>query len=529
MASSLTLESLRWSVARLDEGAGEGGGREGGTGPAAPVGKLLRLCERFEDGMRRGIERRRRMEREAGGAAYDERDYCGLKMLRSYVRSLPRGDEAGVFYSVDVGGTNLRVMKVDLALAAGAGAGEGFGRSIVAVEETEIPKALMESTIGALFAFIAARIVAFVGARQAPGAAEGRLGVVAFTFSFPMMQTAIDAGTLIDWTKGFNCVDGVGEDVVATLQRSVDAAVADCDVDAVGAIRVVALANDTVGALAAARFVDADVQASVICGTGTNAAYVCGPGDPCARGDTIEAETMINIEWGNFFCEELVGLSEPGGGGFRLPADAAVDDASPNAGKQFFEKMTAGMYLGEITRRTALAIAEEQVAGGGAASPLASCAAAARPFALTTPMMAEVEACARGAEGERALADIVLRAFGVPSKSELSARLGGLLRTVCPLVRARAAQLVAAALAAVLSVSLSRADGGTRGRRVAVAVDGGLYEHYAAFREDLNRTVASLFRRHHPRRAGGPEHAIDVGAWPDGSAFGAAVIAAKSV
>ena len=526
LSRSRTLESLRWSVARLDEGPGEGGGREGGTGPAAPVGKLLRLCERFEDGMRRGIERRRRMERE-GGAAYDERDYCGLKMLRSYVRSLPRGDEAGVFYSVDVGGTNLRVMKVDLALAAGAGAGGGFGSSIVAVEETEIPKALMESTIGALFAFIAARIVAFVGARHAPGA-EGRLGVVAFTFSFPMMQTAIDAGTLIDWTKGFNCVDGVGEDVVATLQRSVDAAVADRDVG-VDAIRVVALANDTVGALAAARFVDADVQASVICGTGTNAAYVCGPGDPSARGDTIEAETMINIEWGNFFCEELVGGSEPGGGGFRLPADAAVDGASPNAGKQFFEKMTAGMYLGEISRRTALAIAEEQGPGAGAAAPLAS-RAAARPFALTTPMMAEVEACARDAEGERALADIVLRAFGVPGdESELSARLGGLLRTVCPLVRARAAQLIAAALAAVLSVSLSRADGGTRGRRVAVAVDGGLYEHYAAFREDLNRTVASLFRRHHPRRAGGPEHAIDVGAWPDGSAFGAAVIAAKTV
>ncbi len=33
--------------------------------------------------------------------------------------------------------------------------------------------------------------------------------VVGFCFSFPMAQTALDKGVLLDWTKGFTC-DGAG-------------------------------------------------------------------------------------------------------------------------------------------------------------------------------------------------------------------------------------------------------------------------------------------------------------------------------
>ena len=242
---------------------------------------------------------------------------------------------------------------------------------------------------------------------------------------------------------------------------------------------------------------------------------------------------MINIEWGNFFCEELVGLSGPSAGGsqdcFRLPADVAIDEASPNKGKQYFEKMTAGMYLGEISRRTAIAIMEEECG-----EPLSSFPP--RPFALTTPMMADVEACAQDADGEQTMVGIVCTAFGVPSdEKQLISRFGNVLRRVCPLIRARAAQLIAAALAAVLSVALSKTEGGTAPRRVAVAVDGGLYEHYGPFREDLNRTIASLFHEFHQQRRRGrqpegqTEYKIDVSTCCDGSAFGAAVIAAKTL
>lgn len=51
---------------------------------------------------------------------------------------------------------------------------------------------------------------------------------------------------------------------------------------------------------------------------------------------------IINIEWGAFDNEKAV-----------LPVtayDNALDVATENPGKQIFEKMISGMYLGEISR-----------------------------------------------------------------------------------------------------------------------------------------------------------------------------------
>jgi len=43
-----------------------------------------------------------------------------------------------------------------------------------------------------------------------------------FTFSFPVIQTAIDAGTLLRWTKGFSCPGAVGNDIVRLLQAALN-------------------------------------------------------------------------------------------------------------------------------------------------------------------------------------------------------------------------------------------------------------------------------------------------------------------
>ena len=42
-------------------------------------------------------------------------------------------------------------------------------------------------------------------------------------FSFPVEQTALDKGTLLTWTKGFNCKNAIGHDVVKLLQDALDA------------------------------------------------------------------------------------------------------------------------------------------------------------------------------------------------------------------------------------------------------------------------------------------------------------------
>jgi len=56
------------------------------------------------------------------------------------------------------------------------------------------------------------------------------------TFSFPVEQTALGAGRLITWTKGFSATGAIGEDVVQLLQDSLDKKRVAC--------KCVALVND---------------------------------------------------------------------------------------------------------------------------------------------------------------------------------------------------------------------------------------------------------------------------------------------
>ena len=57
----------------------------------------------------------------------------------------------------------------------------------------------------ALFGFIAEKVAHFMKSEKHPYVAtKGQKRELGFTFSFPVEQTAINGGTLIKWTKGFN-------------------------------------------------------------------------------------------------------------------------------------------------------------------------------------------------------------------------------------------------------------------------------------------------------------------------------------
>jgi hexokinase len=49
---------------------------------------------------------------------------------------------------------------------------------------------------------------------------KGRVLELGFTFSFPVLQTGINSGTLIDWTKGYSCHGMVGKDPAEFLQQA---------------------------------------------------------------------------------------------------------------------------------------------------------------------------------------------------------------------------------------------------------------------------------------------------------------------
>jgi hexokinase len=110
-------------------------------------------------------------------------------------------------------------------------------------------------------------------------------------------------------------------------------------------IKLTALINDTTGTLIASAYTDTKMKIGCIFGTGCNAAYMenCGSIPKLAHMNLPPDTPMaINCEWGAFDNEHKV---LP-----RTPYDIIIDKDSPRPGQQAFEKMIAGLYLGELFR-----------------------------------------------------------------------------------------------------------------------------------------------------------------------------------
>ncbi|VAH63832.1 unnamed protein product [Triticum turgidum subsp. durum] len=276
---------------------------------AAPAARLLQVSDAMDVEMRAGLA---------------SEDGSKLKMLVTYVDSLPSGDEKGLFYALDLGGTNFRVLRVQLG-----------GKE---------QRVIKQESVGELFDFIAAALAKFVASEgEDYHLPEGTLRQLGFTFSFPVKQTSISSGTLIKWTKGFAIEEMVGKDIVAELNEAMKRQ---------GLVmKVSTLVNDTVGTLAAGRYVDDDTMIAVILGTGTNAAYTENAhAIPKWHAPLpMSGDMVINMEWGNFKSAHLP-LTE---------FDQALDAESLNPGEQNYEKLTSGMYMGEIVRRILLQMAQE--------------------------------------------------------------------------------------------------------------------------------------------------------------------------
>lgn len=410
-----------------------------------------------------------------------------LKMILSYVDSLPTGNEKGLFYALDLGGTNFRVLRVQLG---------GKDERVIATEfeQVSIPQELMFATSEELFDFIASELANFAqkegGNFHLP---SGRKREIGFTFSFPVKQTSIDSGILIKWTKGFAVSGTAGKDVVACLNEAMDRKVVD--------MRVSALVNDAVGTLAGARYWDDNVMVAVILGTGTNACYV-------ERMDAIpklqgkfspSASTIVNLEWGAFSK------------GLPLTVfDRDMDAASINPGEQIFEKTISGMYLGEIARRALLNMAEEGALFGDSVPKKLS-----MPFVLRTPDLSTMQQ--DNTDDLQIVGSTLYDVFGV--ESNLNSRK--IVLDVCDTVVKRAGRLAGAGIVGILQKMGEDSEGAIFRRRTVVAMDGGLYECYPQYRRYLKEAITELL---------GPEksHNIVIEHSKDGSGIGAALLAATN-
>ncbi|VDP02638.1 unnamed protein product [Soboliphyme baturini] len=149
-----------------------------------------------------------------------------IAMLPSFVPSLPEGDETGRYLAMDLGGTNLRVLLMDIKKED----------SITESRNFRVPQAVMTGTGEGLFDFIVNCLANFLDEK---GLLDAGLSL-GFTFSYPCDQHGIRSAKLLHWTKGFNASGVVGNDVVVMLEEAIKRR---------GNIKVkiVALMNDTVG------------------------------------------------------------------------------------------------------------------------------------------------------------------------------------------------------------------------------------------------------------------------------------------
>ncbi|XP_004510315.1 hexokinase-1-like [Cicer arietinum] len=411
-----------------------------------------------------------------------------LKMLISFVHNLPTGNEEGLFYALDLGGTNFRVLRMQLG---------GKDGGIISREFTEvsIPPNLMVGTSTALFDYIAAELAKFVNEEsqdfQVPPGRKRELG---FTFSFPVMQTSIASGNLIKWTKGFNIDDAVGQDVVAELSKAIERQGLD--------MHITALVNDTVGTLAGGRYTNKDVMAAVILGTGTNAAYVeNAQAIPKWHGPLPKSgEMVINMEWGNFLSSHLP-LTE---------YDNALDAESLNPGEQIFEKIISGMYLGEIVRRVLCKMAEEAFFFGETVPQKLKV-----PFILRTPDMSAMH---HDTSADLNVVESKLKNIFEISNTSLVVRKA--IVELCNIVATRGARLSAAGILGILKKLGKDTVSDGEGNKNVIAMDGGLYEHYTEYRKCLENTLKELVGED-------LSDSIVVEHSNDGSGTGAALLAAS--
>ncbi|XP_006081663.1 hexokinase-3 isoform X1 [Myotis lucifugus] len=395
-----------------------------------------------------------------------------LRMLPTYVRATPDGSERGDFLALDLGGTNFRVLLVHVAT-------EGVQ---ITNQVYSIPECVAQGSGQQLFDHIVDCILDF----QQKQGLSGQSLPLGFTFSFPCRQLGLDQGILLNWTKGFNASDCEGQDVVRLLREALERRQA-------MKLTVVAIVNDTVGTMMSCGYEDPRCEVGLIVGTGTNACYMEELRNVAGVAGDL-GHMCINMEWGAFGDDGSLDT-------LSTCFDASVDQASINPGKQRFEKMISGMYLGEIVRHILLHLTSLGVLFRGQQTQSLQ----TRDI-FKTKFLSEIESDSLALRQVRA----ILEDLGLPLTSDDTL----MVLEVCQAVSQRAAQLCGAGVAAV--VEKIRENRGLEELTVSVGVDGTLYKLHPHFSRLVAATVQEL----------APCCAVTFLQSEDGSGKGAALVTA---
>ncbi|MDI1489899.1 MAG: hexokinase [Ramalina farinacea] len=409
-----------------------------------------------------------------------------IPMNPTWVMGYPDGNETGTYLALDMGGTNLRVCEVILS--------ETRGEYDIIQSKYRMPEDLKTGESDDMWEYIADCIQQFIEYHHEVEDLEKIDKIpIGFTFSFPATQDYIDHGILQRWTKGFDIKGVEGKDVVPLFE----AALAKRKLP----VKLSALINDTTGTLIASSYTDPTMKIGCIFGTGTNAAYMenCGSVPKIAEHNLpADMPIAINCEYGAFDNEHKV---LP-----RTQYDVIVDDDSPRPGQQAFEKMIAGLYLGELFRLVLVDIHDNKNCSFFAGQDISKLRKA---YTLDASFLSDIET--DPFENLQETGDMLKQELGITAtKPELE-----LCRRLAELIGTRSARLSACGPAAICTKKDIKT--------CHVGADGSVFNKYphfkargaVALREILDWTE--------------PKDPISIVGAEDGSGVGAALIAALTI
>ena len=399
----------------------------------------------------------------------------------------PDGHETGTFLALDMGGTNLRVCEIILL--------EEKGEFDIIQSKYRMPAELKRGESEELWEYIADCIQQFIEYHHEVEDLEKLDKIpLGFTFSFPATQDYIDNGVLQRWTKGFDISGVEGKDVAPLFE----AALAKRKLP----IRLSALINDTTGTLIASAYTDDTMRIGCIFGTGCNAAYMedCGSVPKIAKYNLPpDMPIAINCEYGAFDNEHVV---LP-----RTPYDVVIDNDSPRPGQQAFEKMIAGLYLGELFRLVLVDLHDNKSCKVFQGQDIGKLRKA---YTLDSSFLSMIEE--DPFENLSETGDLFHRELGIrTNKPELE-----LCRRLAELIGTRAARLSACGVAAICKKKNIKT--------CHVGADGSVFNKYPRFKA---RGAVAL--REILDWKEGEKDPISILAAEDGSGVGAALIAALTI
>ncbi|XP_035213132.1 hexokinase-1-like [Stegodyphus dumicola] len=391
-----------------------------------------------------------------------------LQMANTFIPKHLSGKEKGEFLALDLGGTNFRVILLKL---------DPESELYTNVKYYTVPEELRLGEGEMLFEFLADCIQQFLKENDL----LGKKLPLGFCFSFPMIQTGIDEGILVTWTKSFKCKNVVGKEVVQMLRSALEKK------EGV-AVEVVAVINDATGTMMMGSYLDKRSAIGLILGTGCNASYF-------EKVDRIKKwegqhpgieEVIIDIEWGAFGDNGVLDF-------MKTDIDKLVDEESLLVHSFTFEKLFAGKYVGEIVRHILLNLIKgkalfkkmETVPDG---------------WVFTA---ADVSKAIEETNLENILESLQAKGF-----TEATINDADTVRYVCTAVSIRGALLVSICLASLLK-RMDKDD-------VTIAIDGSLYKHHPKYDEYMRKFIAAL----------APTKKFQLILAEDGSGKGAGLVAA---